>query len=48
MAVRDRRGPGANRIGYSQEEDAAHALARMWMEGPAWRSGSTRPAIFSD
>lgn len=25
-------GPGANRIGYSQEEDAAHDLARMWME----------------
>ena len=25
-------GPGANRIGYSPEEDAAHELARMWME----------------
>ena len=25
-------GPGANRIGYSPEEDAAHDLARMWME----------------
>ncbi len=24
-------GPGANRIGYSAEEDAAHELARMWM-----------------
>jgi allantoate deiminase len=24
-------GPGANRIGYSPEEDAAHELARMWM-----------------
>jgi len=24
--------PGANRIGYSAEEDAAHDLARMWME----------------
>jgi acetylornithine deacetylase/succinyl-diaminopimelate desuccinylase-like protein len=25
-------GPGANRIGYSPEEDAAHELARTWME----------------
>src|SRR3954470_7250511 len=25
-------GPGANRIGYSPEEDAAHELARMWLE----------------
>jgi acetylornithine deacetylase/succinyl-diaminopimelate desuccinylase-like protein len=25
-------GPGANRIGYSAEEDAAHDLARGWME----------------
>ena len=25
-------GPGANRIGYSPEEDAAHDLARMWLE----------------
>jgi len=25
-------GPGANRIGYSAEEDAAHDLAGMWME----------------
>jgi acetylornithine deacetylase/succinyl-diaminopimelate desuccinylase-like protein len=25
-------GPGANRIGYSAAEDAAHDLARMWME----------------
>jgi acetylornithine deacetylase/succinyl-diaminopimelate desuccinylase-like protein len=25
-------GPGANRIGYSAEEDAAHDLARMWVE----------------
>lgn len=25
-------GPGANRIGYSPEEDAAHALARGWLE----------------
>jgi acetylornithine deacetylase/succinyl-diaminopimelate desuccinylase-like protein len=24
-------GPGANRIGYSPEEDAAHDLARMWL-----------------
>jgi acetylornithine deacetylase/succinyl-diaminopimelate desuccinylase-like protein len=26
-------GPGANRIGYSPEEDEAHALARGWLEG---------------
>jgi allantoate deiminase len=25
-------GPGANRIGYSAEEDAAHELARRWLE----------------
>jgi allantoate deiminase len=25
-------GPGANRIGYSPEEDEAHALARGWLE----------------
>jgi allantoate deiminase len=25
-------GPGANRVGYSAEEDEAHALARGWME----------------
>ena len=25
-------GPGANRIGYSSEEDAAHELARGWLE----------------
>jgi allantoate deiminase len=25
-------GPGANRIGYSPEEDQAHALARGWLE----------------
>ena len=25
-------GPGANRIGYSREEDEAHALARGWLE----------------
>jgi allantoate deiminase len=25
-------GPGANRIGYSREEDAAHELARGWLE----------------
>ena len=25
-------GPGANRIGYSPEEDAAHELARGWLE----------------
>jgi allantoate deiminase len=25
-------GPGANRIGYSAEEDEAHALARRWLE----------------
>jgi acetylornithine deacetylase/succinyl-diaminopimelate desuccinylase-like protein len=25
-------GPGATRIGYSAEEDAAHALARRWLE----------------
>ena len=25
-------GPGANRIGYSPEEDKAHALARGWLE----------------
>jgi allantoate deiminase len=25
-------GPGANRIGYSPEEDEAHALARVWLE----------------
>lgn len=25
-------GPGANRIGYSAEEDEAHRLARRWME----------------
>jgi len=25
-------GPGANRVGYSPEEDAAHALARGWLE----------------
>jgi allantoate deiminase len=25
-------GPGANRIGYSPEEDEAHALARSWLE----------------
>lgn len=25
-------GPGANRLGYSPEEDAAHALARGWLE----------------
>lgn len=25
-------GPGANRLGYSPEEDEAHALARGWME----------------
>jgi allantoate deiminase len=25
-------GPGANRIGYSPEEDAAHDLARVWLE----------------
>jgi acetylornithine deacetylase/succinyl-diaminopimelate desuccinylase-like protein len=25
-------GPGANRIGYSAEEDAAHDLARMWLQ----------------
>lgn len=25
-------GPGANRIGYSAEEDAAHELARGWLE----------------
>ncbi len=25
-------GPGASRIGYSPEEDAAHALARGWLE----------------
>lgn len=25
-------GPGANRIGYSPEEDAAHELARAWLE----------------
>jgi allantoate deiminase len=25
-------GPGANRIGYSPEEDEAHALARAWLE----------------
>jgi hypothetical protein len=25
-------GPGANRIGYSPEEDLAHDLARGWME----------------
>ncbi len=25
-------GPGANRIGYSAEEDEAHSLARGWME----------------
>jgi allantoate deiminase len=26
-------GPGANRIGYSPEEDEAHRLARGWLEG---------------
>ena len=26
-------GPGANRIGYSPEEDEAHELARVWLEG---------------
>jgi len=25
-------GPGANRLGYSPEEDEAHALARSWLE----------------
>src|SRR4051794_31249598 len=25
-------GPGANRIGYSAEEDAAHELARQWLQ----------------
>ena len=25
-------GPGANRIGYSPEEDEAHALTRVWLE----------------
>jgi allantoate deiminase len=25
-------GPGANRIGYSAEEDAAHDLARLWLQ----------------
>ena len=25
-------GPGANRIGYSPEEDAAHDLARLWLK----------------
>jgi allantoate deiminase len=25
-------GPGANRIGYSPEEDEAHALVRVWLE----------------
>jgi allantoate deiminase len=25
-------GPGANRVGYSPEEDEAHALARTWLE----------------
>jgi allantoate deiminase len=28
-------GPGANRIGYSPEEDEAHTLARGWMEAAA-------------
>jgi len=25
-------GPGANRVGYSPEEDEAHALTRLWLE----------------
>ena len=40
-------GPGANRIGYSPEEDAAHDLARMWMEEAGLEVTSIRPGICS-
>ena len=40
-------GPGANRIGYSPEEDAAHELARGWLEeaGPRGRGRRGREPV---
>ena len=35
-------GPGANRIGYSEEEDAAHDLARMWLPDGGRQVGGIR------